>query len=842
MLGALRAGSPRRIGPYEVLARLGAGGMGEVYLARIPEGQGPGQTQGQGQAEGRYVAVKTVRQDVAGDPAFRDRFRREIRVAALVRSAHAAAPVGGDADAEVPWLATAYVPGPSLAQAVRRGGPLPVPVVRALGARIARALADVHAAGVLHRDLKPGNVMLAVDGPRLIDFGIAKATGATTMTATGMMVGTPSFMSPEHVAGARHVSGASDVFCLGSLLCYAATGEDPFGEGPVAAVLYRVARAEADLGRVPEELRPVIAACLAADPAARPTPEALAAMLGDESGTGGRAPAWPQAVREHIGEYGRELAQLIAAGGPLVEAPAPADAPAVARPADPHAAPTLGPGTPAPSAAPATKDGRGRRRLLAAVLVLALLGGGLGTWLLWPEPAAPHQDPAPRKPVTAAPPAVPRVAGVDDRGLADGSGVVPQSAAQRPAGWQPWRAKLGAPAFGCSGNDKALVCRTTDGWYEALDPATGKKLWAVDFDGTGGRRADSASSYMNDHGRPWIVGKASRPTVHDRVVVLAWEGKLQVRDVRSGAVRWEKTDRVRGTQAEPTRPIVADGMIFAAVRPAGAASEYKTGMAAFSLADGRKLWEKELTNDNIPYSDFRGFEPVAYARGQVYALSDGGLVTYDAKTGALRGQVDRAAADCELVKILGTSAWCVTVPHSSDGTASLHVLDAATLVTQRQLPAAVAGLTPEALSPTAAVGYAITYTSGSYDIRVESGRTLRVVDPRDGRTLAEHPAKPAPAGLLQKWSAPLIAGDQVVYADYAALYTLKLGPGGKPGDLRATPVPGAPGPRAEVDTRDPRYGIVYERMLRKPELIPVGGIAYLVYDKGAVVAMELPKR
>ncbi|MEV5973916.1 serine/threonine-protein kinase [Streptomyces sp. NPDC051921] len=812
MLGPLREGTPRRIGPYEVLARLGAGGMGEVYLARRD-------------ASGEFFAVKTVRRDVAGDPAFRDRFRREIEVAGLVDSAYAAAPVGGDADAEVPWLATAYVPGPSLSQAVRRGGPLPVATVRALGARIARALADLHTAGVLHRDLKPGNVMLAADGPRLIDFGIARAQGATTMTATGMMVGTPGFMSPEHVAGARKVTGASDVFCLGSLLCYAATGEDPFGDGPVAAVLYRVSQAEADLERVPEELRAVISACLALDPDARPAPQTLADLLG---GADGRLPAWPGPVLDHIGEYGRALAQLVAAGGPLLEVPATPAPVVTSGPPGLHFAPTIAP-APAP-AAPAPK--RRRRALIAAVVALAVLGGGLGAYLLWPQPADPKQ------PTTAAPPAGPRIPGVDDRGLADASGIVPQSAAQRPAGWKPWQAKLTAPAFGCSGNEKALVCRTTDGWYEALDPASGKKLWEAGL--KGGKRG--GRSYMTDHGRPWITDDATRPTVHDAVVVLAGDGKLQVRDVRSGAVRWEKRDLIRGTQGTGSRPIVADGIVFAATRPAGGASEYKAAMAAYSLADGRTLWSKELTNDEIAYSDFRGFEPVAYAAGQVYALSDGGLVTYDARTGTLRGQADREARDCETVKVVGTSAFCVTVPHRNGEQPQLRLLDAATLASKGSLPVPVGKLTPDVVTPKAAVTFELKWTTEPSGIRTGgSDGTLRVTDPKDGRELASYASRPTPSGLAQKWSAPLLAGDQVVYADYAALHTLRLGPDGKPGDLKVTPVRGAPGPRAEEDARDPDYGIIYERMVRQPEVLPVGGIAYVVYDKGAVVSVELPK-
>ncbi|MEU8621385.1 PQQ-binding-like beta-propeller repeat protein [Streptomyces sp. NPDC048623] len=837
MLGPLRAGSPRRIGPYEVLATLGAGGMGEVYLARGEAGGGTGggtagSADGPGSSGGAdvaYVAVKTVRRDVAGEPAFRERFRREIKVAGLVRSAYAAAPVGGDADADPPWLATAYVPGPSLAQAVRRGGPLPVATVRALGARIARALADLHAAGVLHRDLKPGNVMLAVDGPRLIDFGIARASGATTMTATGLMVGTPSFMSPEHVAGARHVTGASDVFCLGSLLCHAATGEDPFGDGPVAAVLYRVSQAEADLTRVPEELRGVVAACLARDPADRPAPEALVELLG---GTDGRVPAWPEAVREHIGAYGQELAQLVAAGGPLLElppAPAPAAAPGL------HAAPTQAP-TAAPVTAPVTAPPPKRRRrgLIAAVTALAVLGAGVGAYLLWPD-----QPQTPRRP-TAAPPAPsgPRIPGVDDRGLADASGVVPQNAAQRPAGWKPWQAKLTAPAFGCSGNEKALVCRTTDGRYEALDPANGKTLWEAGLNGD----KPGGKSYMTDHGLPWITDKAGRPTVHDSVVVLTGEDRLQVRDLRTGAVRWENHDRIRGTQGVASRPIVADGMLFAATRSPGDESSRRTGMTAYDLADGHTLWTTELTNTEIAYVDMRGFEPVAYAKGTVYALSAGGLAAYDARTGALRGQVDRDARGCETLKVLGAAAYCVTVPRKIGVRPELRLLDAATLASKGGLPVPVGKLAPDVITPKAAVSFEVKWTTDQSGIRTGgSDGTLKVDDPEDGRELASYSSKATPSGLAQRWSAPLLAGDQVVYADYSALYTVRLGPDGKPGGVKATPVPGAPGPRAEEDSRDMSIGgIVYERMMREPEVLPVGGIAYLVYDKGVVASVELP--
>jgi tRNA A-37 threonylcarbamoyl transferase component Bud32 len=808
MLGPLREGAPRRIGPYEILARLGAGGMGEVYLGRRDDPDAP---------SGAYAAVKTVRRDVAGEPAFRDRFRREIRVARLVRSAYAAAPVGGDADTGLPWLATAYVPGPSLSQAVRRGGPLPVATVRALGARIARALADLHAAGVLHRDLKPGNVMLAVDGPRLIDFGIARANGATTMTATGMMVGTPAFMSPEHVAGARRVTGASDVFCLGSVLCYAATGEDPFGDGPLAAVLYRVSQAEADLERVPEELRGIVAACLALDPADRPDPERLVELLG---GDGGRMPAWPEAVREHIGAYGTELARLVAAGGPLLEvpaAPAPADpAPGPLDPVDPHAAPTMGPaGAPALPPAPRPK----RRGLIAAVVALAVLGGGLGTYLLWPG-ARPELMPAEADPV--APATGPRVPGVDDRGLMDASGVVPQNPAQRPAGWKPWRAKLTTPAFGCSANEKALVCRTTDGRYEALDPADGKPLWQADL--VEDERDDR--SFVSGTGGLFIAGSTARPVVHDGLVVLASDGRIQVRDARGGAVAWEKPGG--GSTGEASRPIVADGMVFTATQAPGTATLGRAGLAAYALADGRKLWEKQLTNDVTAKVDMRHFEPLAYAAGTVYALSDGGLIAYDARTGAVRGQVDDDARVCEVVKVLGTRAYCTGIVRQRGAAPEARLLDAPSLATRASLPAPVADLDPAVLTERTAAG-----------LDGEAG-ALKVFDPRDGKELGSFPVKAAPAGLAQAFSAPLLAGDQVVFADYSSLYTVRLGKGGKPVGLRTTSVPGAPGARAEKKP-DPVNGMDYADMLRGPEVLPVGRIGYLVYDQGVVTSLELPR-
>ena len=220
-LAALQPGDPQRIGPYVLLGRLGSGGMGRVYLARSPGG--------------RMVAVKVIRANLAEDAGFRARFAREVSAARKVGGLFTAAVVDADVDGPVPWLVTAYVPGTSLSDAVERQGPLPENSVLALAAGLAEGLIAIHAAGVIHRDLKPSNVLLAQDGPRIIDFGISSAAGATSLTGTGFMIGSPGFMSPEQAEGLT-VGPASDIFSLAGVLIYAARGEGPFGSGDTAAL------------------------------------------------------------------------------------------------------------------------------------------------------------------------------------------------------------------------------------------------------------------------------------------------------------------------------------------------------------------------------------------------------------------------------------------------------------------------------------------------------------------------------------------------------------------------------------------------------------------------------
>jgi serine/threonine protein kinase len=230
-------------------------------------------------AGGRPVAVKVIRADLAADPQFRMRFGREVAAASRVSGLFTAMVVDADVDGPVPWLATAYVPGPSLSEAVADHGPLPTGSLLALAAGLAESLTAIHAAGVVHRDLKPSNVMLAQDGPRVIDFGISRAVESTTMTQAGLVIGSPGFMSPEQAMG-HDVGPPSDIFNLGAVLAFAAAGVGPFGTGTTMALLYRVVHGSPSLDQVPADVRPLIERCLAKDPGQRPTADGLLAQVG----------------------------------------------------------------------------------------------------------------------------------------------------------------------------------------------------------------------------------------------------------------------------------------------------------------------------------------------------------------------------------------------------------------------------------------------------------------------------------------------------------------------------------------------------------------------------------
>ncbi|WP_406274484.1 PQQ-binding-like beta-propeller repeat protein [Streptomyces sp. NBC_00191] len=264
MFSPLVHDDPYQLGAYRLVARLGSGGMGTVYLARS--------------ASGRTVALKTMHARIATDPVFRTRFRLEVDAARVIGPVHGARVFDADPLAETPWLATEYVLGPQLDDAVTLSGPLAEPAVRCLGALLCAALAQLHDSDVVHRDLKPSNIMITADGPKVIDFGIARAIGDDRLTRTGAAAGTPAYMSPEQATGQEHTS-VGDVFALAGVLTYAATGHGPFGSGQPADLLYRVRYAEADLTGLPQPLIPVLTRCLSKNPADRPSTTELAAQL-----------------------------------------------------------------------------------------------------------------------------------------------------------------------------------------------------------------------------------------------------------------------------------------------------------------------------------------------------------------------------------------------------------------------------------------------------------------------------------------------------------------------------------------------------------------------------------
>ncbi|MGW8763421.1 serine/threonine-protein kinase [Streptomyces sp. NPDC055815] len=430
----LAADDPTTVAGYRLAARLGAGGMGKVYLSYTPGG--------------RPVAIKLIRPEFGEDAEFRRRFAQEVRSAQRVQGLFTAPVIDADPDGAQPWLATAYVPGPSLADAVVAHGALPVETVLLLVAGMAEALHVIHGAGIVHRDLKPSNVLLAADGPRVIDFGIAHAADATSLTGSGVTIGTPSFMAPEQAAG-RKVTPATDVFALGQVAAYAATGVPAFGEGTGHGVLYRIVHEEPDLSAVPERLTELVTRCLAKDPEARPTlaeiirlcqaanaatvlrrpedwlpgavsaeitaraaapappqtpPPPTAAPAAAPAAPAGYAPTAPSAPSTPPPGYGPPPNTVTAA--PSVPAAAPVAPPAAAAPAPGYAyaptqgpgasgyAPTQGPGAPAypqqtwsgppsptgyhpqqPPPQPKKGGGRGLLIAVAAVLAFAVAGG-----------------------------------------------------------------------------------------------------------------------------------------------------------------------------------------------------------------------------------------------------------------------------------------------------------------------------------------------------------------------------------------------------------------------------------------------------------------------------------
>ncbi|MFH8339970.1 PQQ-binding-like beta-propeller repeat protein [Streptomyces sp. AM6-12] len=567
---------PRRIGPFEVLGRLGAGGMGLVYLARS--------------ASGRRVAIKTVRTELAEDQLFRVRFTREVEAARAVSGFYTAAVVDADPRAAVPWLATAYVPAPSLEEIVNECGPLPAQAVRWLAAGVAEALQSIHGAGLVHRDLKPSNVLVVEDGPRVIDFGIASGVSNTRLTMTNVAVGTPAYMSPEQAKDSRSVTGASDVFSLGSMLVFAATGHPPFhGANPVETV-FMLLREGPDLSGLPDELRPLIELCMQMEAAARPSPADLQAQLaphlfGSGSDDSGTASAWlpEKAVALIEGRRGGRPAPKAA---PATTGPGP-------RPTGPGPRPTAGPAIPPPPAydppvpsasfaAPAAPDtgpvrlagapvpiGPGPRvadARAAAVKAPSPEAGLVANWSR-PRPGVAGPDPG----VAAAPPGPPETA----------------------SGWRPWRFRMSNDVWGTPAVDGDLVY-VTSFEVHALDVGTGRRRF---------KTRDVAWSMAVADGR---VHASDGPT-------------LFALDAREGTDLWRlSTDAwVYSLQAD-------HGTVVTGTRGGG--------VQAWEASNGQRLWEISGCQ-----TDFETPEagPLVH-EGTVYVWQDARLRALDARTGEER--------------------------------------------------------------------------------------------------------------------------------------------------------------------------------------------------------------
>jgi hypothetical protein len=372
-LEALGSTDPTTVGNYQLTAVLGSGGMGRVYLAHSPSG--------------RRVAIKVIQADLVQESEIRQRFAREVAASRAVSGFFTAGIVDADLDADPPWLVTTYIPGPSLRSAVGQVGPLPMASVRAIGAALAEALSAIHAVGLIHRDLKPGNILLASDGPRLIDFGISALTGSHTITRLGTIMGSPGYMSPEQVEG-KAVGPPTDVFALGAVLVFAATGMNPFGGDSVPSMLYKTVHAPPDLSRVPDELLPLVTSCLDKDPSRRPD---LRTVLREF--TSGQilanmfAPGWlPAALTRDT-----DPVDTVVHAAPLTTPAHPAEAPtmlphpAVPTPsgagvpatAQPYGQPGPGPGAGWPAQAPSVRRRPGLgAAILSAVALLVVVGLG----------------------------------------------------------------------------------------------------------------------------------------------------------------------------------------------------------------------------------------------------------------------------------------------------------------------------------------------------------------------------------------------------------------------------------------------------------------------------------
>ncbi|MEE4545412.1 PQQ-binding-like beta-propeller repeat protein [Streptomyces sp. V4-01] len=668
MVEQLTQHDPRRIGPFEVLGRLGAGGMGLVYLARS--------------ASGRRVAIKTVRAELAEDQLFRVRFTREVEAARAVSGFYTAAVVDADPRAAVPWLATAYVPAPSLEEIVNESGPMPAQAVRWLAAGIAEALQSIHAAGLVHRDMKPSNVLVVEDGPRVIDFGIASGVSNTRLTMTNVAVGTPAYMSPEQARDSRSVRGASDIFSLGSTLVFAATGHAPFhGANPVETV-FMLLREGPDLAGLPDELRPLIESCMRMEAERRPTPADLQAQLaphlfssaGDDTGT---ASAWLPPGAVALIEQRRSGRSAVPAGsgrgahaarpqglgvqpsGPQVPVPqmpppqVPVHAPPL--PQSPPRPPQTPRGAPGQEAAPGhDRDGGHRPEPLTAPPVQLAGSAPIGPGLRVAEAGGRKPAPAPvpgtewvRTRGGAHRAALPAHGGQPAHGARPTPPVPQQTAPVTPPGeWRPWRFRMSNDVWGTPAVSAGLLY-VTSFEVHALDTASGRRqfktrdvAWTMAVAGGRIHASDGPSLFAldaADGGDRWRtsvdgwVYAVRADTAAGIVVTGTRGGGVQAWDAARGTLRWERGGAQTEFESPDSGPAIVDGTVY-----------YQGGglLHAVDAAGGAERWSYPVgepgTAGSVPT------RPVI-AGGTLYLTAGTRVFALDVRSGAERWRFEGPA-------------------------------------------------------------------------------------------------------------------------------------------------------------------------------------------------------
>ena len=576
----LEADDPRVIGGFRLQARLGAGGMGRVYLGFSPAG--------------RAVAVKVIHPHLARDEAFAARFRREVAAAQAVNTAYAAPAIAAGPGDDPPWMATAFVPAPSLQDVVTAAGPLPEEAVWKLAAGLAEALRAIHACGLVHRDLKPGNVLLAADGPRVIDFGIARVLDGTRLTTTGSVLGTPLYMSPEQAQGGS-VDPPSDVFSLGGVMYFAATGQTPFGTGIPATVLYRIVFTEPNLDGLSPQLRSLVAACLDKNPAARPTPAQLAAALMPAASAESPLAAsgleyWPAPVAQFIHEYHARLdpegtqawrtSDVTRADTGIT----PPERPPEGGPAIPR---RRAGGRHSRSAGPAA--GMGRRRALASLAGAAVAGVGVAGWEFSRSNAS---------------------------GASTGRLALSQPGGKQvPPGTKIWRFTANAAVGAVAAAAGVVYAGTNGNTVFALDAATGTQIW----------RGVTTSQTNN------------QMVLAGRSLVISGGTGLYALATGSGRQLWNVSTDVSVPLA------VAGDVVYAGIAPKNPTTG---GVTAYDASTGALLW----THPFGPVSDVAG--GLAVTGGVVYATtSDGEIFALSPADGAVRQHLSGSFAQFGAVAV-----------------------------------------------------------------------------------------------------------------------------------------------------------------------------------------------